>query len=175
VTAATREMGPGVPPSLTRRLPVLGAVRYHEMWSHRRDLARRSGLTQPAVERLLRRYGALATDVLRLIREDPGLGEPLDGAEAYLPAEIVYAATHEGALHLDDLLERRTRISIETADRGVRAAEPVAGLVAPLLGWDAATVRREIDGYRARVDAARAGEEALDDESALRQFDRVAS
>ena len=52
--------------------------------------------------------------------------------------------THEGARHLDDVLTRRTRISIETFDRGVRAAAP----------------RRRADGRRARLGRAR----ALDDE-----------
>ena len=52
-------------------------------------------------------------------RADPTLGEPLPGAEDYLRVEVVYAATHEGARHLDDVLARRTRISIETWDRGV--------------------------------------------------------
>ena len=59
----------------------------------------------------------------------------------------LYAATHEGALHLDDILARRTRISIETWDRGVAAASEVAALVAPVLGWDEAQVAREVAHY----------------------------
>ncbi len=47
-------------------------------------------------------------------------------APDHLRAEIVYAASHEGARHLDDILARRTRISIETFDRGVAAAAPAA-------------------------------------------------
>ena len=46
-----------------------------------------------------------------------------EGAEDYLAAEVVYAVTHEGARHLDDVLTRRTRISIETFDRGTRSCE----------------------------------------------------
>ncbi|MEJ7741800.1 MAG: glycerol-3-phosphate dehydrogenase C-terminal domain-containing protein [Nocardioidaceae bacterium] len=52
--------------------------------------------------------------------DDPSLLQPLEGAAEYLRAEVAYAATHEGALHLDDVLARRTRISIETPDRGSR-------------------------------------------------------
>ncbi|NED06086.1 glycerol-3-phosphate dehydrogenase, partial [Streptomyces sp. SID6648] len=66
---------------------------------------------------------------------DPSLGEPLTGAEDYLRAEVVYAASHEGARHLDDVLTRRTRISIETFDRGTRCAQEAAELMAPVLGW----------------------------------------
>ena len=63
----------------------------------------------------------------------------------YLKVEAKYAVSHEGALHLDDILARRTRISIDTWDRGDAAAQEVAELVAPLLGWDAAAVDREVD------------------------------
>ena len=60
--------------------------------------------------------------MLQLIADDPALGEPLAAADDYLRAEVVYAASHEGARHLDDVLTRRTRISIETFDRGHAAA-----------------------------------------------------
>ena len=77
--------------------------------------------------------------------------------------EIVYAATHEGALHMDDLLTRRTRISIETPDRGVTAAQATADLVAPRLGWDEARVADEVAAYTARVAAERESQETGDD------------
>ena len=83
------------------------------------------------------------------------LGEPLPGAEHYLRAEVLYAATHEGARHLDDVLARRTRVSIETFDRGVAAARPAAELMAEALGWDDAQVEDEVDHYLRRVEAER--------------------
>ncbi len=78
------------------------------------------------IEHLLGRYGTLIDELLELIAADPSLGEPLEGAEDYLRVEVVYACSHEGARHLDDVLARRTRISIETWDRGVRAAPAAA-------------------------------------------------
>jgi glycerol-3-phosphate dehydrogenase len=83
------------------------------------------------------------------------LGLPLEGAEDYLAAEVVYAVSHEGARHLDDVLTRRTRISIETFDRGVSAAPAVAALMAEELGWDAARSADEVDHYLRRVEAER--------------------
>ena len=62
-------------------------------------------------------------EILDLIAADSGLGRPLAGADDYLRAEVVYATSHEGARHLDDVLARRTHASIETWDRGVLAAE----------------------------------------------------
>ena len=77
------------------------------------------------------------------------------GAEDYLAAEVVYAVTHEGARHLDDVLTRRTRISIETFDRGVSAAPAAAQLMGAELGWSAGRVDEEVDHYLRRVEAER--------------------
>ena len=104
-----------------------------------RRLAPRAGCTSRAIEHLLRRYGSRFHELLDEIAERPALGEPLEGADDYLRVEVRYAASHEGALHLDDVLARRTRISIETFDRGLAAAEPAARLMGEVLGWSEAT------------------------------------
>ena len=83
----------------------------------------------------------------------PSSARRLSGAEHYLAAEVVYAVTHEGARHLDDVLTRRTRVSIETFDRGVKAARPAAELMADALGWDPARTDDEVDHYLRRVEA----------------------
>src|SRR5690606_32276501 len=102
------------------------------------------------IEHLLRRYGTLTDELLDLIRARPELVEPVPGADDYILAEIVYAASHEGALHLDDVLARRTRISIEAWDRGVSAAPVAAELMGEVLGWDAERREREVSAYRSR-------------------------
>ena len=91
------------------------------------------------------------------------LGEPLPGAPEYLAVEAFYAAAAEGALHLDDVLTRRTRISVETGHRGVVTAGPVAALVAPVLGWDQEAIRLEVEHYAARVAAERQSQTMPDD------------
>ena len=101
-----------------------------------------------------------------MVRDEPELGKPLPGADDYLSVEARYAVTHEGALHLDDVLTRRTRISIETWDRGLEAAEAIADLIAGHLGWDATTKDLEIKLYRARVAAERRSQEQPDDRAA---------
>ena len=92
------------------------------LWNQRARLARESGLHVERIEHLLGRFGSAIHDLLDEVRRDPSLGKPLEGADDYLRVEVRYAASHEGALHLDDVLARRTRISIETFDRGVAAA-----------------------------------------------------
>jgi glycerol-3-phosphate dehydrogenase len=104
--------------------------------------------------------------VLSLIAADPALGRPLAGADDYLRAEILYAASHEGARHLADMLVRRTHIAIETADRGLEVAEEAAELAAGPLHWDSGQAAREVEHYRAEVAAQQAAEEALSDSDA---------
>jgi glycerol-3-phosphate dehydrogenase len=118
------------------------------------------------IEHLLGRYGSLAEEVLNLIEKDRSLAQPLEGAEDYLRAEVVYAASHEGAVHLDDVLARRTRVSFETFDRGVGSARPAAELMAGTLGWDGERVEREIAHYTAQIAAERESQLQPDDQSA---------
>ena len=98
-----------------------------------------------------------------MVAEEPVLGEQLEGTEDYLRVEVVYAASHEGARHLDDVLARRTRLSIETYDRGLVAAEPAARLMARVLGWDEATIENEVSHYVRRVAAERDSQQQPDD------------
>jgi glycerol-3-phosphate dehydrogenase len=135
VDAAVRGMG--ARRSKTHELPLLG------------QSDARASESRP--ESLRARYGDLTEEVLELAQSSPELLEPIPGAPDYLCVEALYAVTHEGALELDDVLSRRTHVSIETRDAGLRAAEPVAHLIAPALGWDAARVERELERYRARV------------------------
>nr|WP_242456037.1 glycerol-3-phosphate dehydrogenase/oxidase [Mycolicibacterium sp. P1-18] len=155
-----------VPPSITEDVPLLGAEGYRAMWNARNQLAAESGLDEVRITHLLNRYGSMVGDVLALIRDDPTLGVPLAAADDYLRAEVVFGTTHEGALHLDDLLCRRTRISIETFDRGTDSAEEVADLVAPILGWSPEQREREVAHYLARVAAERESQTMPDDETA---------
>ena len=136
------------------------------MWARRDRLAAESGVRPEVLERLIGRYGDLVTEVLGFYRGPDG-SAALVGAPNYLSAEIAYAVTHEGARHLDDVLVRRTRIAMETPDRGCSVAAEVAGIIAPLLGWDAQTSDREVQAFRDSVTAELAGEEALDDAGAI--------
>ncbi len=166
VDAVADNLDGKVPASVTEDVPLVGADGYQALVNRRHVLAAASGLHEARIERLLGRYGTLIHDLLDEIAADPGLAEPLEGAEDYLRAEIRYAASHEGALHLDDVLTRRTRISIETWDRGVAAAKPTAQLMAGVLGWDEATIATEIEHYEARVAAERESQRKLDDRTA---------
>lgn len=153
-------------PSITNTIPLAGAEGLEALQRQAPTVARRYGWTQARLDHLLHRYGSLLRELTEAVDAEPGLGEPLTGASAYLRAEVAYAVTHEGALHLDDVLMYRTRLNYEQADRGLGAIDEIADIMTPLLGWDGETRAREITAYRERAEAEAAAEHEPDDESA---------
>ncbi|WP_212830837.1 glycerol-3-phosphate dehydrogenase/oxidase [Catellatospora sp. TT07R-123] len=166
VDEAVRGLDLKVPESITHEVPLVGADGYRGLWNRRHLLAQESGLHVVRIQHLLNRYGSMIHELLALIAADPELAEPLPGADDYLGAEAVYAASHEGALHVDDVLARRTRASIETWSRGVQASETVARLMGGVLGWSPDEIAEEIEVYGRRVQAERQSQQEPDDESA---------
>jgi glycerol-3-phosphate dehydrogenase len=166
IDAAARSLPGAVAPSCTERIPLVGADGYEALWNRRERLAADWGLEPARVERLLQRHGARLPELI-----EPALARrewlrPLGGAEDHLAVEIRYAATHEGALHLDDALTRRTRISIETFHRGTACAREAAELLGEVLGWSELDRQREVAHYEARVRAERDSQAQRDDQTA---------
>ena len=168
IDAAAAALDANVPKSVTQDIALLGAEGYQAAWNKRAKIANAFGMHTVRIEHLLNRYGVMTDELLDLIRETPSLNSPLPGADDYIEAEVVYAATHESALHLEDVLARRTRISIEAWDRGVSAAPVAAKLMGDVLGWNAEKVAGETKNYLKRVQAERDSQLEPDDESADR-------
>ena len=160
-------------PSVTHEVPLLGAAGLARARAERDALAARAGVPAATVDALLHRYGDRVEELVELIEGQPALAEPLEGGGGHLRAEVVHACTHEGALHLDDVLERRTRLALTAPDRGLHAAGPAAALMAGALGWAPERAREEADRWRDRVAARRAGEAERDDEAALAAYRAV--
>jgi glycerol-3-phosphate dehydrogenase len=162
-------------PSITATIPLVGAEGLQVLQRQARAIGQRYGWDRARMDHLLHRYGSLLGELLELVDADPTLGAPLANAPAYIGAEIVYAASHEGALHLDDVVMHRTRLNYEQADKGVGALDEIADLLAPVLGWDAERRTTEIRAYRERAEAEDAAALEPDDESAetvrLRAFE----
>jgi glycerol-3-phosphate dehydrogenase len=155
VDAAAVDISGRAQPSITDKVPLLGADGYWALVNQADHLAAEHGLHPYRVRHLLDRYGSLVYEVLALADDRPELLRPLEHAPDYLAVEIVYAAAHEGALHLEDALARRTRISIEYPHRGTECAEQVARLMGGVLGWSEETIAHEVEVYQARVAAER--------------------
>jgi glycerol-3-phosphate dehydrogenase len=166
IDAAARALG-ATASSVTREIPLHGAAGLGIARAGRAALAARAGVGVAAVDALLARHGDGVEELVLLMQDRPDLALPLEGGGGHLRAEVVHACTHEGALALADVLERRTRIALTAPDRGLVAAAPAAALIGEALGWDPERIAAEVDGWHARVAAARAGEDEYDDERAL--------
>nr|WP_084480744.1 glycerol-3-phosphate dehydrogenase/oxidase [Ruania albidiflava] len=153
-------------PSVTPETPLVGAPRLKALTRQAPRIAAKYGWDRARMEHLLGRYGSDLSVITDLVDDDPELGEPLAAAPAYLRAEVVMAVTHEGALHLEDVVMRRIRLFYEQRDRGVGALEEIAGIVAPLLGWDEETTRKEIASYTAAAEAEEVALSTLTDAEA---------
>jgi glycerol-3-phosphate dehydrogenase len=158
VDAAVAGFDRYVPPSVTDQLPLLGAEGLAAATAEAGRLAEDYRVPKETVGHLQERYGTLAEEVLELTRTDPALAGPLLDGYPYLRAEAAYAVTHEGALHVADVLTRRVRLFFEAPEGGAAAAPAVAAVMGGLLGWDAATRDAETESY---LEFARAETRAL--------------
>lgn len=165
IDAAVQFIPARVAPSITEKVSLLGADGYFALVNQAEHVGALQGLPY-RVRHLLDRYGSLISDVLAMAASDPSLLSPITEAPGYLKVEAAYAAAAEGALHLEDILARRMRISIEYPHRGVDCAREVAEVVAPVLGWTAADIDREVANYMARVEAEVLSQAQPDDVSA---------
>lgn len=140
-------------PSLTASTPLLGAQNFKVAHRQRKHTAVRYGLTMDRVADLLDRYGDNIRLVLGLSEKDSTLTKPLQHAPEYLRAEIAFACTDEGAIHLEDVMKHRTRLVYEHRDRGLSAVPEIADIMAQYLGWDEKTKKKEIEAYTSQCEA----------------------
>ena len=153
IDLAATDLRKVVSPSCTEKLPLVGTDGYYGLVQQSAQIAAEYGLDEKTVIHLLNRYGSLISEVLQLIVDDKKLAKPLSDGLPYLRAEILYAATHEGATSVDDVISRRTRLAFEAPNAGIDLAEEIATIIAPVLGWGAREKKASVAEYRAEVDA----------------------
>ena len=142
-----------IPESVTEKLPIVGADGYFALVQQAERIADESGLSTESVTHLLNRYGSLISEVLEIIKDDPKMAKPLTKDLPYLKAEIYYAASHEGARSVDDVISRRTRLAFEAPNSAMDLASDVATIIAPVLGWTPKQKKDSINSYNARASA----------------------
>jgi glycerol-3-phosphate dehydrogenase len=147
VDAAVKDLGRSVPKSSTKSIALIGAAGYKHLMKQIASLAQSYSVSTACVERMLNRYGSLISDIFQMIAKDADLANEILPGAGYLKAEIVYAASHEGARTLVDVLARRLRLAMETSDHGLSIAQEVAEIIAPILGWKKADIKREVAAY----------------------------
>ena len=160
-------------PSVTAGIPLEGARGFLTAESELSSVIESLGWDKAMTDHLFHRYGANIRDIAAIAQADPTAAVALRAAPAYLRAEIVYAITHEGALHLDDLMMRRTRMVYEYLDEATDALAEVAAIAEAELGWTAEQTARETDLYRRRAAADAAAALSPDDASASRERGRA--
>jgi glycerol-3-phosphate dehydrogenase len=100
-------------PCRTRNLPLVGAPANPVATQRNSGILRTSGELPGS---LVARYGAESRNVIATARcERPA--EPVVEGIDVTRAEFEFAVTHEGALDVGDILDRRTRIGLVAADR----------------------------------------------------------
>ena len=147
-----------VPPSGTRRLPLVGADTLGTggaLVAISAPTVERLGLNPGTLAHLEGRHGSETAAVLALCEDDPTLGEPLVPGLPYLRAEAVWAARQEMTHTLTDVLARRTRALILDREAASLAAPGVAILLASELGWDQAEQDRQVADFECVVQAER--------------------
>ena len=123
--------------SVTDKLPLIGADGYFALKQQVGKIAESYSISEATVIHLLDRYGSLIEEILEIISSDSSMAERIIPELPYLKAEILHAVTHEGALSVEDVLLRRTRISFEAFDGGADVAPEVAKIIGDELSWGA--------------------------------------
>ena len=100
-------------------------------------------------------YGARAPLLAARIAEAPALGERIDPELPYVWAEIEFAARHDLARTVEDVLARRVPLLLVSRDQGLGICDRAADVLAAELGWSAAQRIRMLDEYRAEVALSR--------------------
>lgn len=149
-----------IPESVTEKLPIVGADGYFALVQQAERIAEESGLSTETITHLLNRYGSLISEVLEIIEDDPKLAKPLTKDLPYLKAEIYYAASHEGARSVDDVISRRTRLAFEAPNSAMDLASDVATIIASVLGW---TPKQKKDSINAYLDLAEREIESIEE------------
>ncbi|MBX3160575.1 MAG: glycerol-3-phosphate dehydrogenase [Deltaproteobacteria bacterium] len=157
-----RELGEPVEPARasTKDRPLPGAVGLERtdlegVAAVGRTLMETHGLDVDTATHLCGVYGTRAPILADRIVADRALGERLDRELPYVWAEVEFAALHDRARTLEDVLARRVPLLLVSRDQGAAVAERAADVLAAHLGWSAAQRTAMLEEYRAEVALSR--------------------
>ena len=125
----------------TRDLPIGGGAGFSDSLAD--DLAAQSGLSRTRAAHLADLYGATAASVAAFCAEQED--RPLPGA-VLTEAEVVRFVRQEQAVHLADVLQRRSPLAIR-GDLTPELVIAAARVMARECGWTDARTEAEITGF----------------------------
>ncbi|KGD87812.1 FAD-dependent oxidoreductase [Achromobacter sp. RTa] len=97
------------------------------------------------------RYGTEARFVSDIMEQAPALQRPVVEGLPYTEAEVVYAARHELAGSVEDVLSRRMRARLMARDASARAAARVGQILQAELGLPEDLIARQVSDYLAAI------------------------
>ena len=100
-------------------------------------------------------YGIRALELGAAIAMDRTLGERMDPEVPYVWAEVDFAAKHDLARTVEDVLARRVPLLLVSRDNGMSVCERVASRLAAIHGWDATALAAMLEEYKAEVELSR--------------------
>ncbi len=113
------------------------------------------GLDADTATHLCGVYGVRSLQLGEMIAADRSLGERMDRELPYVWAEVDFAAKHDLARTVEDVLARRVPLLLVSRDQGLSVCERVADRLAAIRGWDRTVVGHMLDEYRAEVELSR--------------------
>ena len=114
------------------------------------------GIDPESARHLAARYGARATELAELVREQRTLRERLAPGLPDIAAEVVFAARREDARSVADVLIRRTHLFWQAPRQGLEALPRVGAILARELGWSRDQEIASSDEYVREVERSRA-------------------
>jgi glycerol-3-phosphate dehydrogenase len=100
-------------------------------------------------------YGTRAPLLAARMNESRDLRERIDRELPYVWAEVEFAATHDLARTVEDVLGRRVPLLLVSRDQGMAAAERTADILGAIHHWTSAQRTAMLDEYRAEVELSR--------------------
>lgn len=116
-------------PSVTKHMPIHGYVKNFDR-------------TDP-----LHYYGSDRREILKIIEENPPLGEKLHRSMDFIKAEVVWAVREEMARTVEDVLARRVRALFLDARASIEMVPEVAHVMAAELGKDESWIQKEVRDF----------------------------
>jgi glycerol-3-phosphate dehydrogenase len=143
----------------TEALPLQGSAGWtsiqHEINSKGSEL----GLSQDIIQHLGDSYGSEAQTVLAMAAQDATLAARLVEDLPYIKAEVLYAVRNEMAMTPEDVLARRTSITLEDRKRGCDIVNEVAAVMAAELGWSPERQKAMVAAFSDRIERQLAAEQ----------------
>ena len=150
--------GRSVRPSPTARLTLVGGESNGRPPAAAAGTARRLGIDDATFAHLAGRHGSETGSVLDVCGERPELAGRLHQNLPYIEAEVLWAARHEMAVTVGDVLARRTRALILDRAAAREAAPRVAELLGTELGLSVGEQAAQVSAFEREVEAERSAE-----------------